>query len=208
MGDPKRAERHYEVPRKHWDLSVIESEREVMETYGLKNKRELHHLQAIVKTKRHNARSLLALSAEQRAQRQGELLKSLGAIGLLPEHASLDDVLILSVNELLERRLQTLVWRKGLANTITQARQFIVHGHVAVNGKKVDRPSYIVKKGEEDKIAYYGKPLQLEIKQKPAEQKAGESAGEKAEETAGNEASPEKAEGMGNEGPLIEGGAS
>ena len=207
MGDPKKAERQYEVPRKHWDISVIENERKAMETYGLKNKRELHHLQAIVKTKRHNARGLLALSAELRAQRQGELLKSLEAIGLLPEHAGLDDVLTLSVNELLERRLQTLVWRRGLANTIIQARQFIVHGHIAVNGKKVDRPSYIVKKGEEDKISYYGKPMQLEIKQKPAEQKAGENA-EAGGPEAHAEGPAEKAEGIGNPGLLSEGGAS
>lgn len=186
MGDPKRAERHYEIPRKHWDLSVIEGERKTMDTYGLKNKRELHRLQAIVKTKRHNARSLLALSAEQRAKRQSELLKSLEKIGLLPEHATLDDVLVLSIEELLERRLQTLVWRKGLANTIGQARQFIVHGHIAVNGRKIDRPSYIVAKGEEDKISYYGKPLQLAAKLKIEEAKKEENAD--AQEINGDEA--------------------
>ncbi|MBS3057498.1 MAG: 30S ribosomal protein S4 [Candidatus Diapherotrites archaeon] len=184
MGDPKRAERHYEIPRKHWDLAVIESERKTMETYGLKNKRELHHLQAIVKTKRHNARSLLALSAEQRAKRQSELLKSLEKIGLLPEHATLDDVLVLSIEELLERRLQTVVWRKGLANTIGQARQFIVHGHIAVNGKKIDRPSYIVSKSEEEKIAYYGKQMQLAAKEKIVETKEGQNAESQGTEEA------------------------
>ncbi len=176
MGDPKRAERHYEIPRKHWDLSVIESERKTMETYGLKNKRELHRLQAMVKTKRHNARGLLALSAEQRAKRQSELLKSLEKIGLLPEHATLDDVLILSIEELLERRLQTIVWRKGLANSIGQARQFIVHGHIAINGRKVDRPSYIVSKSEEEKISYYGKPMQLAAKETVEEIKKEQNA--------------------------------
>ncbi|MBI2530271.1 MAG: 30S ribosomal protein S4 [Candidatus Diapherotrites archaeon] len=176
MGDPKRAERQYEIPRKHWDLAIIENERKTMETYGLKNKRELHHLQAIVKTKRHNARSLLALSAEQRVKRQSELLKSLERIGLLPEHATLDDVLVLSIEELLERRLQTVVWRKGLANTIGQARQFIVHGHIAVNGRKIDRPGYIVSKGEEEKVAYYGKQMQLAAKEKVEEIKKGQDA--------------------------------
>lgn len=46
---------------------------------------------------------------------------------------------------LLESRLDNLVYRLGLARTRAQARQLVVHGHVTVNGKKVDRPSYQVK---------------------------------------------------------------
>ena len=48
----------------------------------------------------------------------------------------------------LERRLDAVVLRGGLANTIYQARQMVSHGHIKVNGKKVDIPSYQVKKGE------------------------------------------------------------
>ncbi|MEZ4240687.1 MAG: 30S ribosomal protein S4 [Myxococcota bacterium] len=50
---------------------------------------------------------------------------------------------------LLESRLDNLVWRLGLARTITQARQLVVHGHIAVNGRRVDRPSFHVKPGAE-----------------------------------------------------------
>lgn len=46
---------------------------------------------------------------------------------------------------LLESRLDNLVYRLGLARTRAQARQLVTHGHVTVNGKKVDRPSYQVK---------------------------------------------------------------
>lgn len=46
--------------------------------------------------------------------------------------------------QLLERRLDNAVYRAGLADTRAQARQLVVHGHVQVNGKKVDRPSYSV----------------------------------------------------------------
>ena len=70
-------------------------------------------------------------------------------LGLLDKDATLDDVLSLTVQDILERRLQTVVWRKGLARTIKQARQFIVHGHVYVNGRRVTVPSYWVKRGEE-----------------------------------------------------------
>ncbi|MBX3381394.1 MAG: 30S ribosomal protein S4 [Phycisphaeraceae bacterium] len=50
--------------------------------------------------------------------------------------------------QLLERRLDNVVRRAGLARTIWAARQMVVHGHVRVNGKKVDRPSYVVKVGD------------------------------------------------------------
>ena len=50
---------------------------------------------------------------------------------------------------LLERRLDNVVFRLGLANTRRQARQLVNHGHVAVNGKRVDIPSALVKAGDE-----------------------------------------------------------
>ena len=46
--------------------------------------------------------------------------------------------------ELLERRLDNVVYRLGLCESRPQARQFVMHGHILVNGKKVDIPSYIV----------------------------------------------------------------
>ena len=53
------------------------------------------------------------------------------------------------LNELLERRLDNVVRRAGFCRTIWQARQVVVHGHVQVNGRKVDRPSFKVKPGDE-----------------------------------------------------------
>jgi small subunit ribosomal protein S4 len=50
--------------------------------------------------------------------------------------------------QLLERRLDNVVRRAGLARTIWAARQMVVHGHVKVNGKKVDRPSTTVEIGD------------------------------------------------------------
>lgn len=50
--------------------------------------------------------------------------------------------------QLLECRLDNLVYRLGLASSIRQARQMVVHGHILVNGNKVDRPSYGVSVGE------------------------------------------------------------
>lgn len=50
--------------------------------------------------------------------------------------------------KILERRLDNLVYRIGFANSIRQARQMVVHGHILVNGKKVNIPSYIVDVGD------------------------------------------------------------
>ncbi len=50
---------------------------------------------------------------------------------------------------MLERRLDNAVWRAGLASSRAQARQVVLHGHVRVNGKKVNIPSYLVNVAEE-----------------------------------------------------------
>lgn len=53
-----------------------------------------------------------------------------------------------NILKLLESRLDNIVYRMGIASTRRAARQFVNHGHVNVNGKKVDIPSYIVKPGD------------------------------------------------------------
>lgn len=152
MGDPKRQRKLWEAPYKRWDKARILEEAAIMRTYGLKNKRELWRAKAELRRIRTTARRLLAATGPEKEKRQKELLERLYRLGLLPENATLDDVLTLDVRDLLERRLETVVWRKGLARTIWQARQFIVHGHVYVNGRRVTVPSYWVKRGEENAV--------------------------------------------------------
>jgi small subunit ribosomal protein S4 len=62
---------------------------------------------------------------------------------------------------LLERRLDNVIFRAGLARTRSQARQFVVHGHIAVNGEKINIPSYLVKEGEVIEIRGESKKLQI-----------------------------------------------
>jgi small subunit ribosomal protein S4 len=50
--------------------------------------------------------------------------------------------------KLLERRLDNVVYRLGFARTRPQARQFVTHGHVSVDGRRVSVPSYLVKPGQ------------------------------------------------------------
>lgn len=164
MGDPKKKRKQFERPRRSFQKERIEKERDLKKVYGLKNKRELYRAETIVRTKRGTARKLLALALENRLKREKELLDSLKVIGILRGTPSLDDVLVLTPEALLERRLQTIVWRKGMANTPKQARQFIVHGHVSIDGNKVDKPSYVVNAEEEGKITWHKNEMVFEQK--------------------------------------------
>lgn len=176
MGDPRKTRKHFKRPLKIWSKANIEREKALKVGYGLKNKREIWKTETLLRKKRHSARSLLALPLEKRIKRENELLGSLSRLGILSDKAVLDDVLTLNVESFLERRLQTLAWRKGLANTAVQARQFVVHGHVAIDGKRVTAPSYLVSAEEESKIGYYaGKKMVL----KPAEKDVKKAAGKK-----------------------------
>ena len=63
--------------------------------------------------------------------------------------------------QLLERRLDNVVLRSGFAVSLTQARQFVRYGHVQVNGKKVNIPSYMVSAGENIEVKGKDKLLKL-----------------------------------------------
>jgi small subunit ribosomal protein S4 len=158
MGDPKFPRRSYDAPSHPWRGERIKAETEICNAYGLKNKRELWKAQAVLRNLRNQSKLLQArvrLNDEQAKLEASLLLKKCARMGLLPmEGSTLDDVLGLTQETVLNRRLQTLVHRKGLAATAKQARQFIVHGHVSIDGRKVTIPGYVVKRSEEEKITF------------------------------------------------------
>lgn len=154
MGDPKKPRKKYETPRKPWDAARLQEELRLIGEYGLRNKRELWKYQTMLSKFRHRARTLLALPPEEREREARILIEKLYDMGILPKDADLDRILDLKVEDLLDRRLQTLVYKLGLAKTIIQARQMIVHGHIAVGDKIVRIPSYMVMRGEEELIRY------------------------------------------------------
>lgn len=162
MGDPKKKRKKYDTPRKKWDKQLLETEKKLVEFYGLKNKKDLRKHETWLRRKRQIARSLLALTLDKRKKREEELMNGLARIGLVKGGASLDEVLSLKIEELLERRLQTVVMRKGLANTSNQARQFITHGHIAIEGKKIDSPSYLVSVEKISDINWYNKKIKID----------------------------------------------
>lgn len=163
MGQPKKPKKKYATPKHPWKEDRIKSERELMKKYGLKNHREIWKAKTHLGKYRKQARVLLAQTAtggEQVKLETGQLLMHLSRMGILKAGAGLDDVLALETEMILSRRLQTLVYLKGLSSTPDQARQLIAHGHIAVNDKKVTIPSYMVPKDEENNIGYtFSSPL-------------------------------------------------
>ncbi len=161
MGDPKKPRKKYFIPSHLWEKSRLEVEVELIKKYGLRNKRELWRFEAYLRKYRRVARELLGKidlpgREGEKARAQGKsVLNKLYRMGVVEENATLDDVLGLTVEAFLERRLQTLVYRLGLANTIKQARQFIVHGHIAVDGRRMNSPGYIVTRDKESTITFY-----------------------------------------------------
>jgi len=157
MSSQKFPRKKYDTPLHPWKETRIKSERELMKKYGLKNHKEVWKAKTYLGKHREQARELLAKlgTANPQAKKESDqLLLHLSRMGIVAMGASLDDVLALDTESVLSRRLQTLVYLKGFSSTPYQARQLISHGHVAVSGKKVTVPSYMVAKDEESQIQY------------------------------------------------------
>ncbi len=154
MGDPRKARKKYEKPKHPWRSDALEEERGILNEFGLKNKKELWKMKYLLRGYRRQARRLLALRTEQAKKEEKQLLDRMRRLGLVGESVTLEDVLALKVGDILNRRLQTIVRKKGLANTPGQARQFVVHGHISIGSRRIKVPSYLVKKDEEGGIRY------------------------------------------------------
>jgi small subunit ribosomal protein S4 len=154
MGDPKLPRRVWRKPKRPLNYELKMEELKTVGTFGLRTKRELWKAHTELSRVRHQARSLLALRQEVREEKEPILMKSLARIGLVSSDATLDDVLNLNVDDLLSRRLQTIVSKKLGFKTPYQARQAVIHGHIMIGDRKIDIPSYTVTVGEEDNIHF------------------------------------------------------
>ena len=154
MGDPKKQRKKYDTPRFAWRKDILQEELKLLGQHGLRNKHELWRHKTMLSKVRGIARSLIGKTPEEREKMENELLTRLKKLGFLQETAVLDNVLDLTIEDMLERRLQTIVFRKGLTRTIHQSRQLVTHGHITIGNRRVTVPSYIVSKEEEPQIAY------------------------------------------------------
>lgn len=154
MGDPKKLRKKYETPRHPWQSSRIEAEKPLMKNYGLKNKKEIWRAQSLLRKFTKQAKNLATIKTKNQEREKQQLLNKLIKLGLLKKEAAREDILELNVKNILDRRLQTLMIKKGLAKTSKQARQLIVHGHIMINGQKITVPGYLVSSDEENKIGF------------------------------------------------------
>jgi small subunit ribosomal protein S4 len=188
MGDPPKLRNKYARPKRLWDAERLEHDGTMKKEYGLKCMRELWVMDSELRKYRREARRLLSLSEADRKRDERQVLSKLVRIGLLKDGSAIDDVLGLSVKGLLERRLQTLVVRKGLAKTMMQSRQLITHGFISLGGRRVQTPGYIVDTKQEPTLAY-AKAIDLSVKE-PAEEAKPVASPAKAEEGAAPAAAP------------------
>ena len=152
MGDPKKSRRTWQGPRHPWKKDNLVKELGLLGKYGLRNKRELWIANSVLKSYRNQASSILALQESIRAEKESGLVKRLAKQGLLNEEAVLDNILGLNVDDILERRLQTVIMKLRLATTPYQARQLITHGHISIGDRRVASPGYLVSRDEEQGI--------------------------------------------------------
>jgi small subunit ribosomal protein S4 len=162
MGHPKFARKKFDSPTHPWKSARIKEEQAIKANYGLKNVREIWKVNTTLRRHRHQAMKLIGrvdTTETHWAREESDLLNSLYSKGLIPEGATLDNILELSVEDMLGRRLQTLVRLKGMAVSHKQARQLITHGHIAIGGQKITIPSYPVSREEEEDLVYVGRSV-------------------------------------------------
>ncbi|MEA3329199.1 MAG: 30S ribosomal protein S4 [Nanoarchaeota archaeon] len=136
----------YSRPKKLFSTERINKENDIVKKYGLKNKKEIWKAKANLDKFRTQAKRLINSSQEN----QEKFIAKLTGLGFKVENVT--EVLALTEVDVLNRRLQSVVFKRGLANTVKEARQLIIHKKVKIDGEIVNIPSYQVKTGEETKI--------------------------------------------------------
>ncbi len=160
MGDPKFARAKIRTPSHPWKQARIDEEHALKEKYGLKKvggMREIWREKSALRRHRNQAMKLIGkvdTSEGHFAREKTDMVESLLRRGLLPEGAGIDDVLQITTEHMLSRRLQSVVYYRGLAPTMRSSRNLIVHGHISIGDQKMTVPGYHVLKQEEDVIQY------------------------------------------------------
>jgi len=136
------------APRRPYEKERIISELQTVGEYGLRNKREVWRTRLVLAKIRKIARTLLTLDEKdpKRIFEGDALMRRLHRYGILDESKSkLDYVLGLKLNDFLERRLQTQIFKLTMADTIHQARVLVKQRHIRVRNQLVDVPSFMVR---------------------------------------------------------------
>ncbi len=161
----KRKHKLYSRPKRPFDKKRIEEEAKIKEEFGLKNKKEIWRAEARINSIRERAKKIIYTSQEEK----DKFFERLNKIGIKVN--SISDVLSLEKKDYLKRRLQTIIFKKKITNTIKTARQLIAHKKVLVNGKVINSPSYIVPVELENKISLKEMKRKINSEEKQNEKK-------------------------------------
>jgi len=188
-GAPRNCSKTAKVPRRPFEAPRLDAEMKLAGEYGLRNKREIWRIALTLSKIRRAARELLKLEDKdpKRLFEGNALIRRLVRIGVLDEtRMRLDYVLALKVEDFMERRLQTQVFKSGLAKSIHHARVLIRQRHIRVGKQIVNVPSFVVRLDSQKHIDFaltspYGGGRAGRVKRKRAKAAAG-GDGEAAEE--------------------------
>ena len=178
------------TPRRPFEKERLDQELKLLGEYGLRCKREIWRVQWILAKMRKAARELLTLDPkdEKRLFEGPALLRRMIRYGLLTEEErELDYVLQLTTQKLLERRLQTKVFKQGLAKSIHHARVLIRQRHIRVGKQIVNIPSFMVRTDSQKHIDFavtspYGGGRPGRNKRKAIASKGGGGGGDEEED--------------------------
>ena len=154
MGDPKKLKKKYSTPVHPWNKADIEESKGYRREFGLRNRTEVLIAESFLKKYKNIAKRLIAQTSKQGEVEKAQMMDKLSRLGLLVAGSELDNVLSLEVKDVLNRRIQSIVFRKGLSRTMKQARQFIVHRHVTLDGKDVTSPGVLLSVEDEAKLRF------------------------------------------------------
>ncbi len=179
----KKLKQQYETPSEGWSKERIQKEDELIESYGLKNKKEVYKAESELRNLRREARRLIA---EEDETQKKDLIERVNGLGLVRSDAELEDILTLNTTDILNRRLQTAVDRRGHSETVREARQLVTHGHVYINGEKVNIPGYLLTQEEEEELEVR-KPEPSETEEQEETEEEEEVEGSEEENEEGDE---------------------
>mmetsp|Transcript_136715 Transcript_136715/g.424743 ORF Transcript_136715/g.424743 Transcript_136715/m.424743 type:complete len:194 (-) Transcript_136715:82-663(-) len=180
----------FRKPKRPFEKERLDGEMKLIGEYGLKNKREVWRVGYALAKIRKAARTLLTLDekSEQRMFAGEALLRRMTRLGLLTEsEKKLDYVLGLTIAKIMERRLQTKVFKLGLAKSIHHARTLIRQRHIRVGKQIVTIPSFLVRLESEKHIDFaltspFGGGRPGRVARKKASSKGGGGGGDEEED--------------------------
>lgn len=154
MGDPKKFKKKYDPAAHPWIRGIIEENKVLRKEFGLSKKREILLASSFLKKYKDIAKRLIADHTAQGEKEKTQMMDKLQRCGLITAGSSLDNVLSIQLKDVLERRIQSQLFRKGMARSMKQARQFITHRHVIIGKKEITSPSHMLTVEEESQLGF------------------------------------------------------